>query len=1111
MAEGKSEIAKKEEETLAFWERERIFEKSLAKPSPKGDFVFYDGPPFATGLPHHGSLLSSVAKDLIPRYKTMRGYRVRRRWGWDTHGLPIENLVEKKLGLKNKKEIYQLGIEKFNETARSMVLEYVHDWKRYVERVGRFVDFDHSYKTMDANYTESVWWALKRIWEKGNLYEGRKVLLYCPHCETPLAKAEIAMDNTYKDVVDEAVTVKFKIKNPEKHNLPENTYLLAWTTTPWTLPGNVALAVGRELEYEVVEENGAYFVRAGAGRKGSALVGIEYEPLFNVSKIANAPEKKYIVVPADFVKTDEGTGIVHTAVMYGEDDFNLGQKEKLPMTQLLNANATYNDDAPAELRGEYIRKANPKIIEDLKARGLLYKSEPHTHSYPHCYRCGTPLIYNAVASWFINIQAVKEKLLAENEKINWTPAHLKEGRFRNNIESAPDWTISRNRFWASPLPIWKDPEGKVTVVGSLEELKSLTKKSGNTYFFMRHGETEHNVQGILSFKDRAASGLTEKGKEQSREAAEALKKEKISLIYTSPYRRTKETAFIIADALGIPRDAVIEDDRLHEFDPGELDGKPKRALSEWERSAASYHERVPGGESYADAKRRFGEFLYDIDAKRANERVLVVTHGIGVEAAQIVAEGGGDEAWRAKPDSFTPKNAEVRHLDFVPLPHNADYELDYHLPYIDRVELVSRDGKPLKRISEVVDCWLESGSMPFAEYHYPFENKEEFERRAQGDFVSEYIGQTRAWFYYLHAVGVEVFGRAAFKNVITTGNVLAGDGAKLSKSKGNYTDPFLLFDRHGADAFRFYLMSSPVMLAEDIQFRDEEVKEVERRVLNLLRNVLAFYDLYKEQAPAASAKSRNILDRWILARTNELMLEMTDALDRYDVPRATRPLRAFIDDLSTWYVRRTRERVRAGDADALATLRYVLHELAKLCAPVMPFVAEDLYQATRAAGEPESVHLATWPAGKQNFLARLGLSSKPAEEAALIADMAIVRAFASEALQARQQAEIKVRQPLASLSVPGALSPELAAILAEEVNVKKVEPGAAALALDTALTPELIAEGDERAFARAVAEARKAEGLSIKDAARAVKRAGGKYSAELSTGPIAFDLERDAA
>ncbi|MFA5744739.1 MAG: isoleucine--tRNA ligase [Candidatus Paceibacterota bacterium] len=961
----KSEVAKREEEILVFWEREQIFQKSLTKKAPKGEFVFYDGPPFATGLPHSGSLLSSVSKDLIPRYKTMRGYRVRRRWGWDTHGLPIESLVEKKLGLKNKKEILTLGIEKFNETARAMVLDYVHDWKRYIVRAGRWVDFDNSYKTMDNSFIESVWWGLKEIYKKGRLYEGRKVLLYCPHCETPLAKAEIAMDNTYKDVTEEAVTVKFKIKNPEKYSLPENTFLLAWTTTPWTLPGNVALAVGSDIEYTILKaykntkifgvndetpllegvKEGNYIVakeriEALQGEVGGVvvktvvgkdLVVIEYEPLYEIEKVKEYKGKKWQVLAADFVTTEEGTGIVHTAVIYGEDDYNLGLKENLPMVPILNSNATYNNDAPEFLRGEYIKKAEVKIKEDLESRGLLFARAFFTHSYPHCYRCGTPLIYNAVSSWFIDIQSVKQKMLAENEKINWVPEHLKHGRFMKIIESAPDWTISRNRFWASPLPIWKDAEGNITVIGSLDELKS----------HMKHG---------------------------------------------------------------------------------------------------------------AD------------------------------------------------------------------LPRNAQGELDLHLPYIDRVELFDEKGRKLTRIPEVVDCWVESGCMPFAEYHYPFENKKEFESRSPGDFVSEYIGQTRAWFYYLHAIGTELFDRIAFRNVITTGTILAADGVKFSKSKGNYTDPYELFNKYGADAFRYYLMSSVLMQAEDLSFRDDDVKDVHARVVNMLRNILAFYSLYKDEAGPATDTSSNILDRWILARLSGILLTVTESFDRYDVPRATRPMREFIDDFSTWYVRRSRDRMKGSNPEdkkaALATLRFVLREFSKVIAPVMPFIAEEIFQSVRENNEPESVHLTEWPQNKlslvQKVIRSAGGIGGGNRSLALIQNMGRTRLLASEALQLRQKAGMKVRQTLASLTIPEMLSDEYAAILAEEVNVKKILVGKELL-LDTVLTPELITEGDEREMARAVAEARKNEGYSPRDTAHTVENLEGKHSVLLSTGEVRFDLVRDAS
>lgn len=1115
----KSEVAKREEATLAFWEREKIFEQSLAKDSPKGEFVFYDGPPFATGLPHSGSLLSSVSKDVIPRYKTMRGYRVRRRWGWDTHGLPIESLVEKKLGLKNKKEILALGVEKFNETARAMVLEYVHDWKRYVERIGRWVDFDNSYKTMDNSFIESVWWGIKEIYKKGRLYEGRKVLMYCPHCETPLAKAEIAMDNTYKDITEEAVTVAFKLVGEP------DTYLLAWTTTPWTLPGNVGLAVGPAIVYVTIERSGKKYILAKERlevvcgseeytivkeQKGSELVGKKYEPLYAIEKVKAHSGKKWEVLAADFVTTTDGTGIVHTAVIYGEDDYILGLKEGLPMVPILNPNATYTNDVPEFLRGQYIKKAEALIKDDLEKRGLLFTRAAHTHSYPHCYRCGTPLIYNAVSSWFINIQVVKEKLLSENEKINWTPAHLRDGRFHHNLESAPDWTISRNRFWASPLPIWKDATGKVTVIGSLSELKERTKKSGNRYYIMRHGEAVNNVQEIFDPSDEQKFSLTDNGREGVGATTKELKNKNITRIFSSPFARTKETAEIVAREFGIAPNAVVFDERLRELGFGSFAGQGKKEEYLAYRDTHAYDDPLPDGESYQEAKCRFGDFLYEIEDIYSGENILIITHGIGSETLPAIAVGANKSESKQIAKNCLKYGAFCE-IDFVPLPHNGDYELDYHLPYIDQVQLQSEQGEPLTRIPEVVDCWLESGSMPFAEYHYPFENRAEFEKRSPGDFVSEYIGQTRAWFYYLHAVGVELFDKLAFRNVITTGNVLAADGAKISKSKGNYTDPYRLFDQYGADAFRYYLMSSVVMLAEDMQFRDEEVKDVHARVVNILRNTAAFFALYKGEAGEANALSPHVLDQWILAKLRTLLRTTTDAFDGYDIPRATRPMREFIEDFSTWYVRRSRERVKGADlidrARSLATMRYVLKEFSKVIAPVMPFIAEEIFQLVREEVDTISVHLATWPESPQTLWNKLFSQTS---QQTLLEEMQRVRVLASEALQLRQKAGIKVRQPLARLTIPEQISPELAAILAEEVNVRQVIFGAE-LALDTELTPELIALGDEREFARAVAEARKSEGFSTHDTVRIEKHTSGKYSAIVSTGTIHFDLIRDAS
>jgi len=1170
----KSETALREEAVMGFWKEKQIFEKSVEKESPKGEFVFYDGPPFATGLPHFGSLLASIIKDVVPRYKTMQGYSVRRRWGWDCHGLPIESLIEKRLNLKTKKDIETIGVGVFNEAARASVLEFEKDWERYIERLGRFVDFKHSYKTMDNSYIESVWWALKQLHEKGLLYEGRRVLMYCPHCETPLAKAEIAMDNTYKDVTDKTVTVKFKVKNPEKIGLSGEVFLLAWTTTPWTLPGNAALAVGKEIEYRFVEgmiaastfatphlpsghplplrgeeleaavggplaPQGERVGVRGVGESaqiftGSDLVGLEYEPLYSVPGLDT--EKSHRVYSADFVTTTDGTGIVHIAPMYGEEDFALGAREGLPNVQLLTANAHYNDLAPEFIRGKYIRQANQMIIDELEARGLIFAQSPHVHSYPHCYRCATPLIYNAVPSWFIAIQKIKERMLAENEKIMWVPEHLKHGRFKHIIESAPDWTISRNRFWASPLPIWKERGGaSVMVVGSVDELKKRVKKSGNRYLLMRHGEARHMVEDIYTNDPKSEYGLTDEGRAQAAEAAKNIPADKPLVIVSSPVLRALETARIVAEKCSVPADQIVIDDRLREINFGEFNGKSKWDWINFMAQPEWFTAKPEGGENYEEIKKRFGEAMYDLEKRYKDSTVLMVSHGIAFPAVRAVCEGArGENIFRFAMDAAVSA-ADVEEMPFVPLPVNGEFELDMHRPYIDSLVLLDDEGREYERIPEVIDCWAESGLMPLAEYHYPFENREAFESRAPGDFVAEYVGQTRAWFYYMHAMSVALFDRQSFRSAVVTGNILAADGSKMSKSKGNYTDPLLLLDRFGADALRFYLMNSVVMQAEDAAFRDEEVREVHNRVIGTLWNSTKFFELYKDalDKTVRSEDSTHPLDRWVRSLLGVLIRELTDAMEAYDTPCACRALREFITDYSTWYVRRSRGRVKGGDSlhrhpspqpspregrggssetqsaegivsegsgvnvktagvcplsphgeragvrgevsdgsYALATQREVLLTLARLIAPIMPFLAEDVYRV--AAGELESVHLETWPADI-------------AVDAQLLADMTLIRTAASRGLELRDRAGIKVRQPLASLRVREL--PEDAAlleILADELNVKKVErdetlPEGEDAVLDTELTDALREEGTLRDILRTIQDLRKKEGLLVTD------------------------------
>ena len=1048
MTKMKSERAQKEEKILQFWQDNKIFSKTLSQSKGKKEFIFYDGPPFATGLPHAGSLLSSIIKDVIPRYKTMQGFHVRRRWGWDCHGLPIENMIEKELGIKDKLEIEsKFGIEAFNEACRSSVLRYVREWKQYVDRVGRWVDYDNAYKTMDNTFIESVWHALSEINKKGLLYEGRKVLLYCPHCQTPIAKAEVAMDNSYKDVTEESVTVEFRIKGQE------NKSFLAWTTTPWTLPGNVALAVHPDIDYVEIEKKDmgdgelVRFVLAKARletvfgnddykvvreMKGTELVGLEYEPLYRITD----DSKAYHVYAADFVTTEDGTGIVHTAILYGEDDYQLGLRENLPQVPLLDEKGHFNNAAPELVRGQYFKKAEKAIKDDLEKRGLMFKRENHTHSYPHCHRCGTALVYNALTSWFINIQKVKDRMIKLNEKVNWVPEYLKHGRFLNIVENAPDWTISRNRYWASPLPIWKDASGKIYLIGSIDELKKHTKKSGNKYFVMRHGQAESNVKNILDLTGDPENHLTEKGKQE----VEQIKGQEFDLVFCSPFLRARESAEIIG------RDFVV-DERLRE---------------------------IGQNEEGSSARRRMGDFIYDIENKYQNKKILVISHGEPIWWLERMTEG--ENAEKFIPNNRWIKTGEFRKLDFVPLPHNKNFELDLHRPYIDDIELISEDGEPLKRIPEVIDGWVESASMPFAEYHYPFENKKEFENRFPGDFVAEYIAQTRTWFYYMHTIATALFDNIAFKNVITTGNVVAADGSKMSKSKGNYTDPLVLIDSMGADAFRYYLMSSVVMQAEDMLFKDEEIKDVHNRLINILWNSFSFYELYadgKLEARNLKLETKHVLDRWILARLDQLIGEVTEAMEKYDMVRATRPIKDFVSDLSTWYIRRSRDRFKVRDQEALGTARHVFQEFSKLIAPVMPFIAEDIYR--RLKGGKESVHLEDWP-------------KAGSVDQKILENMEEARKIVSLALEARSKAGIKVRQPLAKLEIrTDALGSEYLEIIKDELNVKEVVVNNALegdVCLDTTLTPKLEEEGRVRDAMRAVQDWRKERGLKPGETAR---------------------------
>jgi isoleucyl-tRNA synthetase len=881
-----------EKDIIRYWKDNKTFEKSIEQRPVSNSYVFYDGPPFITGVPHHGTLLSSIVKDAVPRYQTMKGKHVERVWGWDTHGLPAENFVEKKLGITSRHEVGEkISLADYITTARESMVSNAALWEDTIDRVGRWVDFKGAYKTMDKDYMESIWWAFKTLYEKGKIYEGERVLMYDTQWATPLSKAEVTMDaGAYIDVTDPSVYTKFKI-------VGEEYSLLAWTTTPWTLPANTALAVNPDVEYAEVEIDGEHLVIAKEllntvltdekhnvlnykilrAINGESLVGKSYEPLF-----VDRGENAHKVWAADYVTTDSGTGIVHLAPAYGEEDFILAKSLGIPIIHVLDEYGVYTE---GEWTGLEVWATNKIIAKALLEKGIVWKIDYIRHEYPHNPRTGQRLMYRAHPSWFMDIDGQRVQMLEENtEHINWFPDHIKHGRFEKTIETAPDWNLSRDRFWATAMPVWKgtDDEGNehVKVIGSYAELKELSGQ--------------------------------------------------------------------------------------------ELD--------------------------------------------------------------------------------------------------------DYHRPWVDDVEF-DLDGIHYARIDKVLDGWFESGSMPFAQFHYPFENVEKFEANFPGDFIVEYVGQVRAWFYYVHAVNVGLFGHNAFKNVIVTGNVAGNDGLKMSKSKGNYTDPNLLMDQYSADSLRFTLLSSPLLSGEDFALKDKEVGDVARK-LSMVWNMYDFFTLYAEvdgwefngELKDPSEDLENPLDQWIVSRVHQLIEEIEKSMDGYDIPNAVKPILPFIDDASNWFVRRSRRRFWKSEDDtdknnAYRTLHYVLVRLSQALAPFVPFLSEELY---RNLTDQESVHLTDWPeVGHINEL--------------VVKDMETVREYVNQALSLRAAAKMKIRQPLASVTIPtrGEFV-NFEDVLTEELNVKSVIVGGE-LALDLEITPELKREGYAREIIRYVQAARKNAGLNVDD------------------------------
>jgi isoleucyl-tRNA synthetase len=1116
----KSKHAEREERILSFWKEKGIFEKSLKKNEGKGkNFIFYEGPPTANGHPGIHHLEARSFKDAIPRYKTMQGFYVRRKGGWDTHGLPVELQVEKELGLKSKKEIEQYGVDAFNEKCKESVWKYVHEWEDFTERMGYWVDLKDPYITYKPQYIESIWNIISKIDEQDLLYKDYKVVPWCPRCGTGLSSHELAQG--YQDVKDLSVYVKFKVKNPEKIGLKGDVFLLAWTTTPWTLPGNVGLAVGEKVEYVGVKVKGksqnaevigggeevlilakerlaklgkGELEQSGKNWLGKDLVGLEYEPLypFLLDNISGSEKEKvknaYKVYPADFVTTVDGTGIVHIAPMYGQDDFELGTKVGLPKYHLVNDDGTFKKEA-ISLAGLFVKDQNTDvtIIKDLAGRDLLFAKEKYEHNYPHCWRCKTPLIYFARDSWYVKMSALRDKLVKENEGINWEPEYIKEGRFGEWLREIKDWAISRERYWGTPLPIWicDDPKcGKRKVIGAVSD---LTNKQNNSYTLIRHGEAENNVADILSGIADVPHHLTEKGKKQVADAIQDLANIKFDLAFVSPFIRTRETFDILNEKLGLRKDQVIFDDRIGELQTGVWNGKKVSDFVK-EFTHNERFERGPeGGENYADVKKRVGEFLFELETKYKGKNILIVSHETPIYLMFCAAKGlDRKQSLLIRGFNVFIENAKTIDLKFDVLPHNSEYELDLHKPHIDEVVLDCECGGKMKRVKEVMDVWFDSGSMPFAQDHYPFENRDSIEQQNAypADFISEAIDQTRGWFYTLHAIGVLLGKGKAYKNVICLGHLLDKNGKKMSKSLGNIVDPWDIMNKYGADAARLW-MYSVNQPGESKNFDEKTVDEIVKKVFNLTSNVLSFYKMYEHDSSGTDktkdiilVESKNILDKWIIARLTELNIEVTKSLDAYKFFEPSRAIRDFIADLSQWYLRRSRDRFKTEGEEkeqALNTIRYVLITLAKMMAPLTPFFAEELYR--ELGGNAESVHLENWP-----------MMGNP--DLKVIEIMKTVREVCSKGLEARMTAKVNVRQPLAELRIKEKLSikdyDDALEIIKDEVNVKRIvfdETISNEVELDLNITPQLKEEGMVRELIRLIQDLRKEKGLTVNDKA----------------------------
>lgn len=1088
------DFRKLEKEVLEFWEKKGIFEKSLEQRIGGKNFVFFEGPPTANGLPGIHHFLGRAYKDLFCRYKAMQGFYVLRKAGWDTHGLPVEIQVEKELGLKNKKEVEEYGIGRFNKKAKESVWKYKDEWERFTKEMGFWIDMKHPYVTYDPKYIESLWNILKEMHNRNLLYKDFRVVPYCPHCGTPLSSHEVALG--YRSIEESAVYIKFRLKDES------DTYILSWTTTPWTLPGNVALAVGKDIEYVKVEKDDEKYILAKAryealeieGKileemKGSELVGLEYEPLFDVPQLKS--DKSYRVYAADFVTTEDGSGIVHTAVMYGEDDFNLGSEIGLPKFHTVTEEGKFIEGLGGGLDGLNVKsaEAEEKITEYLDNKNLLFKKGLYEHDYPFCWRCGTPLLYYATESWFIKMTEVKKKLLENNKKINWVPDHIQEGRFGEWLNNVRDWVLSRKRFWGTPLPIWECQScGSNKVIGSLEELSENIFQSKNVIYGMRHGFSEKNVKSslIASKLESDTYNLLEEGKEQARATAKKLEKEGgIDIIYASPFKRTKQTAEEVAKYFGIE---LFVDDRLGELDHGsECEGQTHYVCIK-EGLKPTFNTKFGDGESWMDVKRRMMEALKEINATHQGKRILIVSHGDPLWVLQGTLRNLDNEEILDNRDELYQREAEVKLLDFKYYPYNEDGELDLHRPYVDDVVLGCDEcGERMERIEDIADVWFDSGSMPYAQWHYPFENKDVFKKQFPADFISEGMDQTRGWFYTLLAVSTALGLGPAYKNVVSFGLVLDEKGKKMSKSKGNVVSPKEVMDQFGTDTARWHFYTlNPA--GETKLYSLKDVQERLRGFTMILLNSIRFLELYvkNHMGQEHGDTGKSVLDKWIVSKLNSLIHKTTDSLERYDATSAARMIEEFtVEDLSKWWIRRSRDRFQNPKTedeynDALKTLRFVLLELNKLIAPFTPFLAEHLHMRLHAGSSPgtESVHLHDWP----------GVNKKMIDEK-LESKMDFIRDAVTKGLAVRKEKQIKVRQPLNEILIKSnqfkEIEDDLLELIKDELNIKNAvyekSDQLLEVELDMEMTPLLLHEGWAREFMRQIQEMRKEGGYKYDD------------------------------